>query len=270
LWGRCKESFSLKEWLGGRGGILLVRNHADLSAALAPIHRLLFYLAARRTLALPDSRDRHIWWFLDEVRSLGKLEYLFDLANLSRSKGCHLVLAAQSVEGLHHVYGKEHGEEVLGQMKNKIYLRVSSQLTAEWIERQIGQVQYLVEQINHGSGWSDGKRNTNTTVSHSRRRESLVMASEILNMPPPRPGTYFSAIHDMPDVGLFVNSVGFEQVIAGQPKPRADVPQFVERPAKHQKPAPWTQRDLQRLKLANAADPEELFSGLEGEGSKDI
>lgn len=259
LWSRCKERFGIREWLDGRGGVLLVRNHADYGAALGPVHRLLFDLAAKRILALPDNRDRRIWWFLDEVRSLGKLELLFDLANLSRSKGCHLVLAIQSIEGMHHTFGRDHAEEILGQLRNKSYLRVDSQYTAEWIEKQLGQVQYFVEQTSHTGGWSDGKRNTSRTVNHSRRRESLVMASEILKMQPPRPGTRFDAIHDVPDLGLFVNSVPFEQMIAAQPKPNPGVPEFVGRPVKHQSLPSWTERDLKRLRLLQNPDADDLF-----------
>jgi type IV secretory pathway TraG/TraD family ATPase VirD4 len=259
LWSRSKETFSIRQWLDGRGGVLLVRNHVNYSAALGPVHRLLFDLAAKRILALSESRQRQIWWFLDEARSLGKLEVLFDLANLSRSKGGHLVLAIQSIEGMHHTYGREHAEEILGQMRNKSYLRVDSQYTAEWIEKQIGQVQYFVEQIGRQSGWSDGKRNTSRSVSHSRRRESLVMASEILQMQPPRAGTVFRAIHDVPDIGLFVNSVPFEEMIAAQPKANSGVPVFIRRPVKHQSLEPWTRDDLKRLDLLRNPDAGELF-----------
>ena len=163
-----------------------------------------------------------------------------------------MVLGTQSIEGIHHVYGKEHGEEILGQCRNKTFLRCDSQLTAEWIERQIGQVQFVVRQRSHSSGWSDGKRSSNVTESVTRRRESLVMASEILKLPPPAPGGEFGMINMVPDIGLYSSSYGFEELIGMMPVAKPGVPEFVERPLSHQRLLEWTAKDLKRLNLAAA------------------
>lgn len=247
---QAKRKFSVRQWVQEGGGILLAPLHARYREVLAPLHRLLFDLIADESLSLPDSAERRTWILLDEVRSLGKLEKLYHLANEGRSKGVCLVVGSQSIEGLQEVYGEKGAAEILGQLRSKTFLRTDSQTTAKWIEDHFGQVQYVVEQICHGSSIHDGKRTSTRTVNHSRRRESLILASEVMKLPTPKPGGVFTLLNDLPSVGgCFFTHYGFESLIAAQPVGMEDIQPFIERPTKHQRLLEWTAKDLRRLKL---------------------
>lgn len=272
LFEKAKVKFSLLKWVKESGGILLVPNHPRYRATLGPIHRLLFDRITDEVLELPNSDQRRTFFLLDEIRSLGRVENLFHLSNEGRSKGVCLVVGSQSIEGIHQVYGEKLGNEILGQLRGKTFLRTDSHTTASWIESHIGQVQYLVEQISHSTGYSDGKTNRSTSVSHSRRRESLIFGSEIMKMATPKPGGVFNLVNDLPSLGgCFVTTYGFEQLIGGLTPPKPGVAAFVERDVQHQVLREWTAKDFKRLKFpaALAAPPAadlevaELFTKIE-------
>ncbi len=252
----AKKRFSIREWIRGSGGILVAPQHPRYREALSAIHRLLFDLIADESLSLPDSDQRRTWLFLDEVRSLGKLEKLFHLSNEGRSKGVVLVLGSQSIEGLQEVYGEKMAREILGQLRCKTFLRTDSHITAKWIESHFGDVEYLVEQITFSSSFHDGKRTNSRTVSCSHRREKLLLASDLMALPPPGPGGQFILLNDLPCLGdCFFVRHDFETQIAALPVVERSIPAFQERPEKHQQLLEWTPKDLKRLKMPPVLTP---------------
>lgn len=232
LWERSKGSFSITDWVEKPGQVLILRDHPRYSEVLKPIHRLIFDLSAKQVLSLPDSFNRHVWYLADEAIALGRLDNLAEIANLGRSKGVHLVIGIQSVEGWHDVYGRENGDQILGQFRNRVYLRTDSASTAKWIEEAIGQVEFMVESVTRGSSYSssaNGGRTSTVSVSHSRRRESLILASEILQIPPPGPGGQLRLIADLAQIGLFRMTFEFNHLITQLGPPDPNTPRFLER-----------------------------------------
>jgi hypothetical protein len=266
LWEQADSSFSIRRWATESGGILLLPNHPRYRESLAPIHRLLITLIADETLSLPDSQNRRTFLFLDELRSMGKIDCLYSLANEGRSKGVCLAVGTQSIEGIQEVYGEKLAQEIIGQLRSKIFLRNDSQLSATWVQDHIGQIQYWVRNVSYGSSNTDGKFTHSTNTSYSRRREHLILASEIMSLPTPKPGGFFVLLNDIPCVGgCFFSRYSFEELIGAIPAPLATVPAFQERPPKEQILADWTPKDIKRLKLPSPATPlsvEDLFTEM--------
>lgn len=255
LWEKAKDSFSISDWVRNPGQVLLLRDHPRFSETLKPIHRLILDLSAKQVLSLPDSFQRHVWYLIDEAIALGRLENLAQIANLGRSKGIHLVVGIQSVEGWHHEYGKDNGEQILGQFRNRVYLRTDSASTAKWIEEAIGAVEFLVESVVYGTSHSGGKHGGSSrtrSVSHSRRRESLILASDILRIPAPGPGGELKLIADLADIGLFQMTFDFDMLIGDLGAPDPNTPRFLERPPSDQCLTGFTPAQLRRLLPASA------------------
>jgi hypothetical protein len=255
LWEKSENSFSITDWVQKPGQVLVLRDHPRFSETLKPIHRLIFDLSARQVLSLPDSFQRHVWYLADEAIALGRLENLTEIANLGRSKGVHLVIGIQSVEGWHDVYGRDNGDQILGQFRNRVYLRTDSASTAKWIEEAIGQIEYLVQSITYGrtsGGGSQGGTSRTRSISHSRRRESLILASEILRIPAPGPGGQLQLIADIADIGLFRMTFEFDDLIRNLGAPDPNTPRFLERPPADQTLADFTPEQGRRLLPAAA------------------
>jgi hypothetical protein len=250
LFEKAKTRISLRHWAKEGGGVLLVPNIPRYRETLAPLHRLLLQIIADETLSLPDNAQRRTFLFLDELRSIGRIESIYALANEGRSKGVVLAVGTQSIEGLQEVYGEKLAQEIIGQLRSKCFLRNDSHRSAKWVEDHIGVVQYWVEQIAHGTSYSKGGSGSSTTTSHSRRRESLILASEIMNLPTPKPGGHFTLVNDLPSVGgCFYSHYTFEQLVGAITKPDPNVPTFLERPKAQMRLLGWNAKDLKRLKL---------------------
>jgi hypothetical protein len=250
LFEKCKEKVSIRRWAKEGGGILLMPSHRRYTRTLAPFHRIILTLIADETLSLPDSAQRKTFIVLDELRSYGRIDCLYALANEGRSKGVSLAIGSQSIEGLQKVYGKEESLEIVGQLRSKVFLRNDSEFSARWVQDHIGQVQYLVESVSHTSGSSDGKWSSSRSTSHSRRVQPLIFASEVMSLPTPKPGGSFVTINDLPSVGgCYFWHYGYEELVGAVVGTPGRSPAFLERPREHQRLHDWTERDLKRLKL---------------------
>jgi type IV secretory pathway TraG/TraD family ATPase VirD4 len=235
LWERPGPSISLRDWSRSGNQVLVLRSHPNHSEVLAPIHRLILDLVADETLSLPDSNTRRTFMVLDEFRTLGRVESAMMMANEGRSKGTCLFIGSQSVEGLQEVYGEKGASELLGQIRSKVFLRNDSSATARWVEEHIGQVQFWVESVSRQSSYGDGKSTSGVTRSYSRRRESAILASEIMKLPPPMPGGSLTLINDVPGIGgVFVTKYDFDEMVSRLPKPRPGFAPFVPRPVADQ------------------------------------
>lgn len=237
LFERATTHISIREWAARGNGILLLRSHPNRSEVLEPIYHVILNTLADEALSLPDSHTRRTFIVLDEARSLGRIDSLYAMVNEGRSKGLCVTLGSQSIEGLQEVYGDKVAAEILGQLRSKIFLRCDSFHTAKWIEDHIGQVQYLVESVSTNSSRTSGgsaggsSRTSGTTRSVSRRRESLILASEVMSLPPPVPGGVFSLICDVPNLGgVFFARYDFDELIARIPAPDLNVRAFCPRP----------------------------------------
>ncbi len=266
LFERCKEKISIRRWAKEGGGILLMPSHRRYTRTLAPFHRIILTLIADETLSLPDNTQRRTFIVLDELRSYGRIDCLYALANEGRSKGVSLAIGSQSIEGLQKVYGKEESLEIVGQLRSKVFLRNDSEFSAKWVQEHIGQVQYFVENVSHTSGSSGGKWSSSSSTSHSRRVQPLIFASEVMSLPTPKPGGDFVLINDLPSVGgCFTSTYGFDELVKSISVPATKVPAFQERPTDHQRLLDWTDKDLKRLKLPDPVSvptAEQVFGAL--------
>lgn len=164
-WHRAKEKFSLEHWLENEYIIVLGRSKKH-AASLDPINRVLFERVTDLILSPQhgDSETRRTWFFLDEVRSAGKLESLGELMSEGRSKGVCVVLGFQALEGLHDAFGKDKANDFLAQVTHKLILRVNSPDTAEWASKLFGKCEFLEDETGESKGTTktSGKTTTET------------------------------------------------------------------------------------------------------------
>ncbi|MDP2794046.1 MAG: type IV secretion system DNA-binding domain-containing protein [Sulfurisoma sp.] len=102
-----------------------------------------------------ESRARKLWFFLDEMPQLGKIEAIFPLVEVGRSKGIRVVIGLQDVAQLRHIYGHDMADAACSMVGTHIVARVSAGETAEFIaEKLIGdrEIRRLEESRTTGTG----------------------------------------------------------------------------------------------------------------------
>ncbi|MCI0534447.1 MAG: type IV secretion system DNA-binding domain-containing protein [Verrucomicrobiales bacterium] len=258
-WDRAEELISLKNWTQEES-ILVLGNDEANRAALEAMNRLIF----RRISELVLSGDELVpaeplaprtWFFLDEVREAGKLESLSRLLTKGRSKGVAVVLGFQDVAGLQDVYGKEVANELVGQCSSTIILRLNSSETAAWASRLLGTREVLESRRGQTRNYQAALRSltgTGDSVSHGVAARSLVLDSEIMDLPETSFETGLTGYVVTPWTGAFQEHLDGGWLKEHLLAPAAAVPNFVPCPDDRQYLRPWSAEDGRLLGMTEA------------------
>src|SRR5208282_4444695 len=115
----------------GKPGRLFITNYEECKDTLRPILSLFIDLLGRKLLALPDSFDRRVYFFLDELGTLQRLSTIKDLLILSRKKGGSIFVGIQDFAQLIHIYGPEQSDTMMNGFNNIVILRCTDPATAD-------------------------------------------------------------------------------------------------------------------------------------------
>ena len=245
-WDTATESFSLREWVTGNW-ILVLGNYETGRTAIDAINRCIFKRACDLTLNLPNSITRRSFFVIDELSEAsgggggggGGLPGIVPLAKKGRSKGAVLAIAFQSISGLRDpkVYGQYFTDEILGQISNRFFGRLECVATAEWASSLFGDEESERESVSQ----SYGPGGASQSVSRQAAARRLVLPSELMSIEACSRENGLSGYYIVRSEGAYFDNIPGEELFGGQLiPPRADVPEFVPRPATDQFLAPWT------------------------------
>lgn len=181
---RKGEPFSLRAWVRGGSGSLWMPYAANETAALRGLISCWTNIAIFETLSLPPSTERRIWFQIDEMDALGRIEGLTNaLARLRKFGGC-VALGFQSYAQLRQVYG-DGAETIIENCGNLLLLRSGLSDdggTAKLASQLIGSREVERQDINRTR--SRGRYLTRSMSMQTRRAvEDVVLPSEIMQLP---------------------------------------------------------------------------------------
>ena len=245
-WDAATELFSLRDWSTG-DWILVLGNYETGRTAIDAINRCIFKRACDLTLNLPNSNDRRSWFIVDELSEAsgggggggGGLPGIVSLAKKGRSRGAVLAIAFQSISGLRDpkVYGQYFTDEILGQIANRFFGRIECVATAEWASSLFGDEESERESVTE----SYGPGGASQSVSRQATARRLVLPSELMSIEACSRENGLSGYYIVRSEGAYFDKIPGEDLFDGQLiPPRADVAEFLPRPASDQFLAPWT------------------------------
>lgn len=181
---RTGEPFSLRAWVRGGSGSLWMPYAANEVAALRGLISCWMNIAIFETLSLQPSTERRIWFQIDEMDALGRIEGLTNaLARLRKFGGC-VALGFQSYAQLRQVYG-DGAETIIENCGNLLLLRSGLSDdggTAKLASQLIGSREVERQDINRTR--SRGRYLTRSMSMQTRRVvEDVVLPSEIMQLP---------------------------------------------------------------------------------------
>jgi hypothetical protein len=182
--GRGGEPFSLRAWIRSGSGSLWMPYAANETAALRGLISCWMNIAIFETLSLAPSMERRIWFQIDELDALGRIEGLTNaLARLRKFGGC-VALGFQSYAQLRQVYG-DGAETIIENIGNLLLLRSGLSDdggTAKLASELIGSREVERQDINRTR--SRGRYLTRSMSMQTRRAvEDVVLPSEIMQLP---------------------------------------------------------------------------------------
>ena len=139
-------------------------------------------------LSMTQSKTRRIYFFIDEMGSLKKMDSIVQASALGRSYGCSLIMGVQDQPKLEAIWGKELTASLVSSTTSKFILRAGDATTAEVCSKIIGDVKYKVTSLNSSSGADAGSIKEGSSYSSTEKIENAIMPSEIMAM---EPNTYY-------------------------------------------------------------------------------
>ena len=177
------EPFSIRQWVRGQSGSLWMPYAANQIAALRGLVSCWMNIAILETLSLPPSRDRRIWFQVDELDALGRIEGLKDAqARLRKFGGC-VAIGFQSFSQVKTVYG-DGAHTIIENCGNLLLLRAGASDgggTAKLASDLIGARE--VERDNVSRSETRGRFLSRSTSMQTKRSvEDVALASEIMQL----------------------------------------------------------------------------------------
>lgn len=177
-WFLAERKVSLADWIESQK-ILVMGNSAKAKEPIRRINQLLFTSIAKTVLSRPGKEKAKHWFFLDELRELGRLDMLADMMIVGRSKGAAMVLGFQDIYGLYAEYGKERAQEIIGCAGNYALLRINPTQpeTQRWASDVAGQLRYEERKKSSGRNQTKSGTTVSENTSYEVKTENLYIPS---------------------------------------------------------------------------------------------
>lgn len=156
---------------------IFVPRKEDYFEAAKPLMACWLECAASAVLGLSPSPDRRIWFVLDELADLPRVENLARLLPEGRKFGAAIVLTFQALGQMRHRYGDNIAEAMLACCNTKLFLQTVDRETRQWASETIGQCE--VEMRMATDTLMVGKEVPRTAIATQRQFRAAVLESEL-------------------------------------------------------------------------------------------
>jgi type IV secretory pathway TraG/TraD family ATPase VirD4 len=185
LWREPGEtgSFAFRDYVSGlddhKGAKpwIFVPRKEDYFEAMKPLLACWLECAASATLGLEPSSNRRLWFFLDELADLPRVDNLTRLLPEGRKFGASVVLTFQAIGQMHRRYGRDSAEALLGCCNTKLYLQLIDRDTRKWASDNIGDVE--VEIRSGSDSFEYGPNSGRTSLGAVRHVRAAVIESDM-------------------------------------------------------------------------------------------
>lgn len=166
----------LDKCAGARPWIFVPRKE-DYFEASKPLLACWLECAASAVLGLRPSDDRRIWFVLDELADLPRVDNLARLLPEGRKFGAAVVLTFQALGQMQHRYGPQIAESMLGCCNTKLFLQTIDSDTRQWASQTIGDCEMEIRTKTDMLG--DGDEGHRINLGRMREVRPAVMESQL-------------------------------------------------------------------------------------------
>ena len=177
------EHFAFRDFIAGLDARLgakpwiFVPRKEDYFEASKPLMACWLECAASAVLGLSPSPERRIWFILDELADLPKVDNLARLLPEGRKFGAAIVLTFQALGQMRNRYGTNIAEAMLACCNTKLFLQTVDRETRAWASHTIGDCE--VELRSSTDTLSFGGDLPRTTLNTQRQFRPAVLESEL-------------------------------------------------------------------------------------------
>lgn len=148
---------------------------------MAPLISLAMDIMINEALTLPESQECRLYFIIDEIGSVNKINLLPDLVTKGRSYGISILALTQDPGLLKDKYGPQVMQSFLNNFGAQIVLRINDATTAKELAENFG----IEERLEYKASLQLQNNGTKVpSYSQDTVSKGLVIASELQNLPP--------------------------------------------------------------------------------------
>jgi len=155
---------------------LFISNISNYKEIFKPLMTFAFDMMISQLLSLPDDRDKFVLFLCDEFDSLGKINSLFDLLKVGRSKGGGLICSTQDLGFVSKTYGPDLKSSFLSNISSSFFFRINDPKTAGDISKVS---EREITKTNEASSISPAEMGDRRSYQKQDKIEKLFLGSEL-------------------------------------------------------------------------------------------
>ena len=174
--------FSIREWVTqDSDSWMFITAREAMREALKPVLSLWIDTAIKSVLDLAPIHRERLWFFLDELPTLQKLDILKLALTGTRKYGLCCVIGVQDFSQLTEIYGQHQARTIISGCQTKLLLRVTDGSAAQILAKLMGEAE-LDEQEETYSFGANSQRD-GVSVFGRRNLRDIVLTSQVLTLP---------------------------------------------------------------------------------------
>jgi hypothetical protein len=178
-----ETEFSFSRYFGSLDTIegahpwVFVPRKEDYFDAIKPLMAMWLDCASSAALGLTPSTKRRIWFLLDELPDLPKIDNLIRLLAEGRKFGAVVILTFQAIGQMRARYGHDIAEAILGCCNTKLFLQLGDKESREWASETIGVSE--IEVATESSSLDPKTGEVRKALGRTRQQRQAVLESEL-------------------------------------------------------------------------------------------
>lgn len=174
--------FSIRRWVHEDSDAwMFITARESMREALKPVLSLWIDTAIKAVLDLEPIHRERLWFFIDELPTLQKLDILKLALTNTRKYGLCVVLGVQDFSQLYETYGHDLAKTIISGCQTKLLLRVTDGAAAKLLADMMGQAE--VDEKEETLSYGLDSQRDGVSVSARRSLRDIVLTSEILTLP---------------------------------------------------------------------------------------
>jgi type IV secretory pathway TraG/TraD family ATPase VirD4 len=160
---------------------MFITAREELRDALSPVLSLWIDTAMKAVLSLEAIHKERLWFFIDELPTLQKLDILKMVLTNTRKYGLCTVIGVQDFSQVYEIYGHDLAKTIISGCQTKLLLRVTDGAAAKLMSELMGQAE--IDEKEESLSYGLNSSRDGVSVFAKRNLREIVLTSEILTLP---------------------------------------------------------------------------------------
>lgn len=176
------EPFSIRQWVKTESDSwMFITARESMREALKPVLSLWIDTAIKSVLDLPPVHRERLWFHLDELPTLQKLDILKLALTNTRKYGLCCVLGIQDFSQLYEIYGQHLAKTIISGCQTKLLLRVTDGDAAKLLAKLMGEAE--LDEKEETLSYGLNSQRDGVSVFARRNLRDIVLTSQVLTLP---------------------------------------------------------------------------------------